>query len=46
VPERRVAGRVCLHQENGDWKIVQTHASIGVPNDRMFDPMLRPGGAV
>jgi hypothetical protein len=35
-----------LHQEDGDWKIVQTHASIGVPNDRMFDPMLQPGGAV
>jgi ketosteroid isomerase-like protein len=22
-----------LHQENGEWKIVQTHLSIGVPNE-------------
>ena len=30
-----------LHQEDGDWKAVQTHASIGVPNDRMLDPMFQ-----
>ena len=22
-----------FHQENGDWKFVQTHASIGIPNE-------------
>ena len=22
-----------FHQENGDWRFVQTHASIGVPNE-------------
>ena len=32
-----------LHREEGEWKIVQSHASIGVPNDRMFDPVLRGG---
>jgi ketosteroid isomerase-like protein len=26
-----------LHREDGAWKVVQSHASIGVPNDRMFD---------
>ena len=42
VEGQRVAMRVTavLHQEDGDWKTVQTHASIGVPDDRMFDPML------
>jgi ketosteroid isomerase-like protein len=25
-----------LHQEDGEWKAVQIHASIGVPNDQMF----------
>jgi ketosteroid isomerase-like protein len=25
-----------LVREQGDWKIVQTHASIGVPNSEMF----------
>ena len=28
-----------VHQENGEWKVVQTHASIGVPNERMMDPL-------
>jgi ketosteroid isomerase-like protein len=28
-----------LHEEGGEWKAVQSHASIGVPNERMFDPM-------
>ncbi len=27
------------HQEDGEWKAVQTHASIGVPNEHMLDPM-------
>ena len=48
VEGRRVPVRMTavLHREDGDWKIVQTHASIGVPNDRMFEPMLQPGSAV
>jgi ketosteroid isomerase-like protein len=25
-----------LHREDGEWRVVQSHASIGVPNDRMF----------
>jgi len=25
----------------GQWKIIQTHISIGVPNEHMFDPMFR-----
>ena len=36
VPVRLTA---VLLQEDGEWKAVQTHASIGVPNDRMLDPM-------
>ena len=39
----RVRMTVVLHQEDGEWKTVQTHASIGVPNDRMLDPMLEGG---
>jgi hypothetical protein len=37
----RVAVRMTavLHQDDGEWKAVQTHASIGVPNDRVLDPM-------
>jgi hypothetical protein len=40
---KRVPVRITavLHQEDGDWKSVQTHASIGVPNDRMSDPMFQ-----
>jgi ketosteroid isomerase-like protein len=36
---KRVAVRMTavLHQEDGDWKTVQSHASIGVPNDRMLE---------
>jgi hypothetical protein len=29
------------HEEDGCWRIVQGHVSIGVPNDKMFDPLLR-----
>ena len=36
VPVRLTA---VVHQENGEWKVVQTHASIGVPNERMMDPL-------
>jgi ketosteroid isomerase-like protein len=38
VPVRMSA---VLHEEDGEWKAVQTHASIGVPNDRMLDPMFQ-----
>jgi ketosteroid isomerase-like protein len=34
VPTRMTA---VLRREDGEWRFVQTHASIGVPNDRMFD---------
>jgi ketosteroid isomerase-like protein len=36
VPVRLTA---VVHQENGEWKMVQTHASIGVPNERMMDAL-------
>jgi ketosteroid isomerase-like protein len=36
VPVRITA---VLRQEDGEWKMVQTHASIGVPNERMLDPL-------
>lgn len=28
-------------REKGDWQMVQSHASIGVPNDHMFEPLFR-----
>jgi ketosteroid isomerase-like protein len=45
VEGRRVPVRLTavFHQEDGEWKAVQTHASIGVPNDRMLDPMFQGG---
>jgi ketosteroid isomerase-like protein len=30
-----------LHEEDGEWKTVQAHASIGVPNERMLDPIFQ-----
>lgn len=27
-------------REAGEWRSVQSHSSIGVPNERMFDPLL------
>ena len=30
-----------LCQEDGDWKAVERHASIGVPNEQMLDPMFQ-----
>jgi SnoaL-like domain len=43
MAEQRVPVRMTavLHQEDGEWKAVQLHASIGVPNDRMLDPMFQ-----
>lgn len=38
VPVRLTA---VLHQEDGDWRTIQSHASIGVPNEKMLDPMFR-----
>jgi hypothetical protein len=29
------------HREAGQWRFLQTHASIGVPNERMFEPMFQ-----
>jgi ketosteroid isomerase-like protein len=37
---------VVVHRENDEWKAVQSHASIGVPNDRMFDPMFQTRASV
>jgi hypothetical protein len=36
---KRVPVRLTMvvHEEDGEWKAVQSHASIGVPNERMFD---------
>src|SRR5579863_2865730 len=31
-----------LLEEDGEWKAVQGHISIGVPNDRMMEPMFQP----
>ncbi len=41
IEGKRVPVRITavVHQENGEWKMVQTHASIGVPNERMLDPL-------
>jgi hypothetical protein len=30
-----------LRREEGEWRWVQSHTSIGVPNEMMFDPSLR-----
>lgn len=38
VPVRLTA---VLHEEDGDWKAVQSHASIGVPNEQMMDSMFQ-----
>lgn len=33
-------------RDGDQWKMIQGHVSIGVPNDRMFEPMLRPAATV
>ena len=38
VPVRMTA---VLHQEDGEWKAVQSHASIGVPNEEMLNPLFQ-----
>ena len=30
--EQRIRLTAVFHQEGGDWKMVQSHASLGVPN--------------
>ncbi len=32
---------VVVHQEDGEWKAVQSHASIGVPNAEMLNPLFQ-----
>jgi hypothetical protein len=34
-----------VHLEDGVWKAVQSHASIGVPNQEMMNPMFQAAGA-
>jgi hypothetical protein len=34
-----------VHLEDGAWKAVQSHASIGVPNEEMMNPMFQAAGA-
>jgi ketosteroid isomerase-like protein len=41
VPVRLTA---VLHDEDGTWRAVQSHASVGVPNEQMLDPMFRSAG--
>jgi ketosteroid isomerase-like protein len=43
IEGRRVPVRLTavLLQEDGEWKAVQSHASIGVPNGQMLDPMFQ-----
>jgi adenylate cyclase len=38
VPTR---GTAIFHREDGEWRLVHAHASIGVPNSEMFNPALR-----
>jgi ketosteroid isomerase-like protein len=32
-------------REDGEWRLVQNHASIGVPNGRLFEPLFRRASA-
>jgi ketosteroid isomerase-like protein len=36
---------LALLREDGEWRIVQNHASIGVPSDIMYEPMFQPTAA-
>jgi ketosteroid isomerase-like protein len=36
---------IVLRREDGEWKAVQAHASIGVPNEEMTNPILRQSAA-
>jgi predicted TPR repeat methyltransferase len=35
-----------VHKEDGQWRFVQLHSSIGVPTEHMFDPMFQTKTAV
>jgi ketosteroid isomerase-like protein len=41
IDGRRIPVRLTgvVHQEDGEWKAVQNHASIGVRNEQLLDPM-------
>jgi SnoaL-like protein len=32
---------VVVHQEDGEWKAIQSHVSIGVPNAEMLNPLFK-----
>lgn len=34
---------VVLRREDGEWKALHVHSSIGVPNEHMMDPMFQSG---
>jgi ketosteroid isomerase-like protein len=38
IPTRLTA---VLHQEDGEWKLVNAHFSVGVPNEELFDLVKR-----
>jgi ketosteroid isomerase-like protein len=38
-------GTAVMRREDGEWRMVQAHASIGVPNDQMLNPALRSQAA-
>jgi ketosteroid isomerase-like protein len=38
-------GTAVLRREDGQWRVVQSHASIGVPNDQMANPILHRSAA-
>jgi adenylate cyclase len=35
---------VVVHHEEGGWKLIQSHASIGVPNAETLNPIFHPKG--
>jgi SnoaL-like protein len=37
--EVRITG--VAHREDGEWRFVQSHASIAVPDEHMFEPMFQ-----
>lgn len=41
--EARTTG--VAHREKDQWRFVQMHVSIGVPNEHMFEPMFQREGA-
>jgi ketosteroid isomerase-like protein len=40
-----VRGTSILHRENGVWKLIHSHTSIGVPNDQIFHTILQADSA-